>query len=334
MRSKFFQFALVLAILTPSFVAAAETKHQTHLNKDHVDPLTALKEAVTLLSPAAAKTAVTPQELDLFQAIAHGRASKLNANDVVLTVAGVTTEKDHLKYTAKLDKILSDARKAVANAKNPTQKANMLTKFLHDNPLHGGGEDNQVDMLRLLDTGKYNCVSSAILFNSIGRKLGLKTRAMTIPGHVFLQMDDLCIEPAFGMNYDAKSHEQIIDQQWKTANDFWKGVFGTVRTFESGNLGLVGQVYYNKSNIVSLDKHYEQSATLALKALCLEPKHPMFTLWLKTALENWFNDTLQQKNYSKAQKIAAIYGQLYGDDSNKLFEQVAAARNARAVAKG
>jgi hypothetical protein len=78
-------------ILTPSFVFAA-TQHQTHLNKDHVDPITALKEAVALLSPEAVKTAVNPQELDLFEAIAHGRASELNANDVVLTVAGVTTE--------------------------------------------------------------------------------------------------------------------------------------------------------------------------------------------------------------------------------------------------
>src|SRR3954462_15325672 len=60
MRAKSFQFVLVAVILTPALVSAA-TQHQTHLNKDHVDPLSALKEAVTLLSPAAAKTAVTPQ---------------------------------------------------------------------------------------------------------------------------------------------------------------------------------------------------------------------------------------------------------------------------------
>jgi len=48
---------------------------------------------------------------------------------------------------------------------------------------------------------------------------------------------------------------------------------------------------------------------------------------------NWFNETLGQKNFTKAQKIAAIYGQLYGDDSSKLFDQVAAARSGRLVAK-
>jgi hypothetical protein len=227
---------------------------------------------------------------------------------------------------------LKAARNAVADTEDSELKASKLAHFLHDNPLRGGFEDNQNDMLKLLDTGRYNCVSSAILFNIIGRKLGLKTRAVSIPGHVFLRMEESYIEPTSGLNFDAASHQQVVDHAWQTANDYWKSVYGTVRSFESGNLGLVGQVYYNESNIVSWDKHYEQAATLALKAVCLTPKHPMFTR-LKLALENWFNDTLSQKNFTKAQKIAAVYGQLYGDDSEKLFDQVAAARSGRLVAE-
>src|SRR6201999_408485 len=104
-----------------------------------------------------------------------------------LTVSNITDEPSRERYTAKLDKIADEARQAVADATTDDEKADLLAKFLFKGPLHGGFEDGQVNFRKLLDRGKFNCVSSTVLYDVISHRMGLKTRAVTIPSHVFLR---------------------------------------------------------------------------------------------------------------------------------------------------
>ena len=308
-------------------------QHQTHLAKDHASPLVVLKEAVGLLPAQAAKSAVTPQEMDIFGKIAAGHLNQVDFSEAVLAVAGVTDAKTKQRYLAKLDKITDDARRGTDKFSKPDDKANYLVDYLRKGPLSGGPESGQVNMLKLLDEGKFNCVSSAILYNLVGNRLGLKTSAVSVPEHVFLHMGDSYIEPTNGYTYTEKHHQWVEDSMWSTATDYWKSVFGTARHYESNNMGLLGQVYYDKNGKLASNHQYEAASILALKALCLNSDQPIFTYSVKLDLRSWFKDTLNQKNYDKAQKIAAIYGQLFGDDSNEFFQQVAAARSGRVVAK-
>jgi regulator of sirC expression with transglutaminase-like and TPR domain len=334
MRTKSFQIAVAAAFLVvfSARFATAKDNSPAHLDRDHVAPVTALEEALTLVSPSA-KSAVSDAELDIFKKVAAGDLKSIKESDAILTAANITDEPSRKRYATKLDNITESARKVIADAKTPEEKADKLANFLFKAPLYGGFEDNQVEMKKLLDQGKFNCVSSCVLYNLVGRRLGLKTRAVTGPAHVFLRMGDWYIEPVSGQSCDAKTHEQVVDRLWAQASDVWKTVFGNTRVYQSGNLGLIGEIYLDRSGKCMAEKRNEEAAINVLKAACLDPKHPVFAYQVEQTIRNWFNDTLKQKNYAKAQKIAAIYGQLLGDDSNKLFQQVAAARNARVVAK-
>ncbi len=333
MRAKSFQICLTtsitLAALTHS-AAAADTFDR--LQPHHVAALTALNEAVVLMGHTD-QPVVSADEMELYKKIAAGQASKCDESDAILVVSGVTDKATRESYIAKIKKITDQARQVVADAKTPEKKADASARYLYKNPLHGGFDDGQVNMRKVLDDGKFNCVSSSVLFNLVGNQLGLKTIAVTIPGHVFLRMDNLIIEPVAGTTLTADTHELIVNDFWLKATSNWKTIFGNNRTFESGNLGLIGEIYVDECNFQLAKNHTEQAVATILKAACLDPKHPATAYQLEATLHTWFNLTLKQKNYDKAQKIAAIYGQLLRNSSSKLFQQVAAARGAKLVAK-
>jgi hypothetical protein len=335
MRIKFFQIVLVTSVscVCLAHLATAKDNSPFHLGRDHVAPVVALEEAVALAGPTG-KSLVSESEMEIFKKVAAGDAKSVRETDAILFAANIHDPKELKRYAAMFDQITVGARKAIAGAKTPSEKADKLNAFLFKNPLHGGFENNQVDFKKLLDQGKFNCVSSCILYNLVGHRLGLKTRAVTGPNHVFLRMGDWYIEPVSGESCDAHTHEQVVDRLWAQATDNWKVIFGNTRTYQSGNLGLVGEIYLDYAGNSQAAKHNEEAAINVLKAACLDPTHPVFAYQTEQLIRSWFNDTLNQKNYTKAKKIAAIYGQLYGDDSSKLFQQVAAARSGRLIAKG
>lgn len=336
MRAKSFHHLLrasILLAIAANFAVAAPEQHQTHLAKNHASPLVVLKEAVALLPAPAAKSAVTPQEMDLFGKIAAGHLDQVDFSEAVLAVAGVTDAKTHQRYLAKIEKITDDARMGTDEFSSPDDKANFLVAYLRKGPLSAGPQNGQYDVLKILDGGKFNCVSSAILYTVIGTRLGLKTNPVSVPDHVFLHLGKNYIEPTLGLTYAEKNHQWVENELWKTAADYWKSTFGTVRHYESNNMGLLGSVYFDQNGALIGKHQYDAAAIVALKAICLNSEQPVFTYSLKLDLQNWFRDTLKQKDYAKAQKIAAMYGQLFGDDSNDFFQQVAAARSGHAVAK-
>jgi hypothetical protein len=334
MRIKSRQLILLaaFALIALTHAAVAADNPPFHFESHHIAPLVALNEVVALVGDTDPPL-VLPEELETFKKIAAGQASKCDESEGILLASGIGDKATRDIYTAKLKKIADIARKVVALRDTPEKKAAVLALFLFATQFNSGFEDNQANIRTLLDDHKFNCVSSCVLYNLIGNQLGLKTRAVTVPGHVFLRMGDLIIEPVSNETMTADQHQKSVDDRWAKADDHWKKVFGNTRSYESGNLGLVSLVYLDDS-IAQLVKNQDEAAVAKnLKAACLDPKNPGVVSQLEKTLRAWFADTLKQKKYDKAQKIAAIYGQLFGDDSNKLFKQVAAARKAGQAGK-
>ncbi len=322
--------SILLAAHTHS--ADADDNPPFHLQPHHVAPLVALNEAVALMG-SADPPYVFPEEEELFKKIAAGQANKCDESDAILVASGVADKATREIYIAKINAITEISRKVVEGATTPENKAFRLAFVLYNTQLKGGFDDDQVDIRKLLDEHKFNCVSSCVLFNLVGNRLGLKTRAVNLPGHVFLRMGDLVIEPVNGKTMTTSAHQETVDYYWGKAGDNWKQTFGNTRFYESGNLGLVSEIYLDDSIAQVRKKRFEPAAAKILKACCLDPKNPIVAHQLEKNLRVWFADTLKQKNYDNAQVIAAIYGQLFGDDSNKLFKQVAADRKAGQAAK-
>src|SRR5436190_2742784 len=130
--------------------------------------------AIEKLGKVSGKTVkITDDERSVFEDAADGKLHEWSFGETCLIASGVTDKAERKQYLAKLDAIEAGARKAIEGAKTPEGKGERLLKFLHAGPMKGGYEAKQTDLHTLLDTGKFNCVSSAVLYNVIGRRFEL-----------------------------------------------------------------------------------------------------------------------------------------------------------------
>ena len=102
-----------------------------------------------------------------------------------LLAAGVSDELRRSEYAKRLDALVAEARKAGASAGGPLDRGDKLLRWLHDGPLAKGYASKQSSLAVVLDEGKFNCVSSAVLFNDLACRLGLDARAVEVPDHAF-----------------------------------------------------------------------------------------------------------------------------------------------------
>lgn len=106
--------------------------------------------------------------------------------DAVLFACGVDDPAKQKAARARLEALTTAAREATATAKTPGERAEALLQHLHRTALKGGYVLERSLVSDTLDDGKYNCVSSSVLYYLLGTRLGLKLQPVAIPGGPFL----------------------------------------------------------------------------------------------------------------------------------------------------
>ena len=125
-------------------------------------------------------------ETRLFGDVAAGKLASWSFADLAFIASGATDTSKRKEYLKRLDEMEVKARDALKDATSTRQRADKLLRFLHAGPMAGGYETRQTSLAELLDTKKYNCVSSSVLFNVIGRRFDLDLKAVDIPANGFL----------------------------------------------------------------------------------------------------------------------------------------------------
>jgi hypothetical protein len=98
------------------------------------------------------------------------------------------------RYAQRVDAFVAQVRPAVDGAADEWHRGYELNRAMHRilSP-GGGGELGGYDLAQsrvagIFDTGKYNCISSAMLFVVLGREFGLPVRGVQVPTHAFVEM--------------------------------------------------------------------------------------------------------------------------------------------------
>lgn len=87
--------------------------------------------------------------------------------------------------TARFEKIIAEAKKAVAPYRSSYEKGDALLVFMHRHLLTRYSEpQTRIDTLLL--TGEFNCVSSAVVYMILGRAVGLQVEGVYTPDHAFV----------------------------------------------------------------------------------------------------------------------------------------------------
>jgi len=90
--------------------------------------------------------------------------------------------------TNRLNAIIAEVKRSVGAIQDPYARGNALLVYMHTHLLTSYSEW-QTRMDLLLDTGEFNCVSSAVLYMILGRSIGLSVEGVSTPDHAFCTVD-------------------------------------------------------------------------------------------------------------------------------------------------
>lgn len=114
---------------------------------------------------------------------------------LALAVLASSSPRDAATYGAiqqRIDKFVADVRPTIAAAGDDWHRGYELHRAMHRNFLKAGRELNgyqftQSRLTAIFDDGRYNCLSSAVLFVVLARAFDMPVRAVVVPTHVFVE---------------------------------------------------------------------------------------------------------------------------------------------------
>jgi tetratricopeptide (TPR) repeat protein len=231
--------------------------------------------------------------------------------DALLAAAGVDDADKRQEYRERFEKLVADAKLAVGEAKGVRDRGEKLMGFLHAGVMKKGYDEGQSSFTAVLDSGKFNCVSSSAVYYAVGSRLGLELRPISIPGDVVAGHAALDL-------IDGKDRVQVeptnpdgFDWQAKVSRPGVR-VIGFIPDRKKGHevdaLGLPAMIYSNRG--VGLTKAKDTSPLAAarcyLAALALDPNDPTAANNLKAVFVNWGPELADQKKYEEGLRVLAL----------------------------
>ena len=119
----------------------------------------------------------------LFADAADGRLDEFSPLEAALVAGGVEDADTLHRYQQKAAALVDQLRRSAALDGTPAQRAEAIFEFMHRHVLRGGYDLAYTDLRRVLDEGRFNCVSATVLFNYLAGEFGLECRGLEMPGH-------------------------------------------------------------------------------------------------------------------------------------------------------
>jgi tetratricopeptide (TPR) repeat protein len=256
-------------------------------------PAKAFDVLARLQKSSSLDVTISPDEAALFADVKDGKFTKWSFAEAALLASGVIDPGKRKEYLNQLDALEAKARKALAGAKTPKEKGEKLLTWLHakDGPLAKGYVARQTDLPVILDTATFNCVSSALLYNVLGRRLGLDLRAIEVPDHAFSILYDgtnnADVETTTSSGFNP-ARDQAAQQQFEKETGF-RYIPDSHRDQrrEIGEAGLVAIVYYNHGVTLTDQKRNHEALLAYFRAMSLDQEFNSAVKNALAVLANW-----------------------------------------------
>jgi hypothetical protein len=115
---------------------------------------------------------------------------------LVLALAASGDHRDaasYAAYTARFDRFVASLAPTMAAADDDWHRGYELNRAMHQELFAeradlGGYQFEQARLTGIFETGRYNCLSSALLYVALARAFDLPVRAAVVPTHVFVEL--------------------------------------------------------------------------------------------------------------------------------------------------
>jgi len=183
------------------------------------------------------------------------------------------------------------------------RRAAKVLAFLHREILTGKYDIRCSGMSEVANTGRYNCVSATILFNSLAAEVGLTAHGGEAPAHVLSILDvskkEILIETTCSRWFEIAEGSSAFRNWRRPGSDLGVTRRSAVRRSLSP-AQLVAIVYYNQGVDLAEQHDYADAVAANYKALQLDPHNSTARGNLLAAVNNWALDLAEQKRFAKA----------------------------------
>ena len=247
-----------------------------------------------------------------FADVADGRLDEFSPFGAALVASGVEDVDCLHRYQQKVAALADELRRSGKLTDEPRQRAEAVFQFMHGRILRGGYDLAYTDLRRVLDDGRFNCVSATVLFNYLACELGLDCHGLEMPGHAMSQVSlpdgTLDVETTCPRWFCGKGD---LQQQAVIAGQ----TIGTLRTprphtecadyngskaRQVSAIQLAAMIYYNRGVDLLGEKRFAEAARANAKALRLDPQNATARGNLLATLNNWSIDLGNRQHFAEA----------------------------------
>jgi tetratricopeptide (TPR) repeat protein len=245
-------------------------------------------------------------ETRLFADAADGRLHELSPLEAALVASGIDNLDSLRHYQQKATALVDQLRSSAALAGTPREQVEAIFGFLHERVLYGGYDLAYTDLRRVLDDGRFNCVSATVLMNYLAGQLGLDCRGLEMPGHamtrVRLAEDLLDIETTcphwFRLTDNARQPSAAGTKTIGAA-----AAADRSKAREVSPVQMAAMIYYNRGVDLLGEKRFAEAARANAKALKLDPRNVTARGNLLATINNWAIDLGNSQRFVEAVEL-------------------------------
>lgn len=239
-------------------------------------------------------------------------------------VAGGTSAREIAGYQQILEKHTRTVKTFGQESPDEFSALRRVFGYLHQNILTGKYQIDATNPGVTLKTGRYNCVSAAILFKLLAEAAGYPTRIQQLPTHAFCRvettfasipvectaprwLDEVARVPQFGL---AKRAPTIGSGDRSPEDDLGRLVSASRvserdwRLYEQGRTmsetQIVGTIFYNRGVDALFSRQFDRALYDNIIALRLDPTNQSAKDNLLASLNNWAIALAEAQHFSQA----------------------------------
>ena len=315
--------AFVVAALLPAVLSAARAA-----DTRFVFPGQAASATVDASASAAAA------EDALLLDAADGRLDQSPLLEAALIAGGVAEPRQLEAYRGRFEQWVAELQVSGRVVGTPRDKAQAVHEYLHAQTFTGGFHETSTTLDEAFEHGRFNCISSTILFRCLGERFGLTAFGVESPGHAYAVVQaptERIVVQTTCRNWFAAAGDVDVERS------LLRQTIGAAAaaTSESGpaprrltDVGLLAVVYYNRGvDLLEAGRH-DAAVAANQAALRLDAANGAARANLLAAVNNWSLELSRLGDYPQALRLLET-GLQYAPDYSLFHENLVALHQQR-----
>lgn len=244
----------------------------------------------------------------------------------------VTVNKEKTTYMAALESLAEALSVAVADTadgseRSDTEKAELVLRFMYDKTLKRYSL-NQTQLDVLLSSGSYNCVSSAVFYLILGKRIGLEVKGVVTRDHAFATVESggdlIDVETTNKFGFNPGNKKEFTDDFGKTTGFAYVPPGNYRNRAQISPIELVSLIMSNRISALEARKRFADALPIAVDRAVLLAKRespvdsPLFTDPALDRMDRIFNVAGSLLNSRKEEDVLAFADYtmpMYPDDA-------------------